>query len=60
VLCIDEQGQVTSARLLGDRPAWLRERLEHDLRTFRFTPVVEAGVAIPVCFARPIVIASEH
>jgi len=53
VLCIDERGAVSSVRLLADEPAWLRATLDHDLRTFRFTPY-PAGAA---CFVRQVAIA---
>jgi hypothetical protein len=52
VLCIDPAGAVTSVKLVQDVPAWLRESLVRDLRSFTFTPYT-GGAA---CFARQLAI----
>jgi hypothetical protein len=52
VLCIDPAGAVTSVKLMQDVPAWLRESLVRDLRSFTFTPY-SAGAA---CFVRQLAI----
>jgi Protein kinase domain len=52
VLCIDAAGTVTSVKLMQDVPAWLRESLVRDLRSFTFTPYT-GGAA---CFVRQLAI----
>jgi hypothetical protein len=59
ILCIDTRGQVTSAKLLRDLPAWLHDMLVRDLRTFQFSPYQVAGTASAACFVRQLAITTD-
>jgi hypothetical protein len=52
LVCIDDHGAVTSARIVGIVPSWVRDTVGGALRLFRFTPYVSRGAPRPACFTR--------
>jgi serine/threonine protein kinase len=50
-LCINAGGSVTSAKVLTKMPADLLSQVSSRLKSFKYQPYKEGGVAIPVCFA---------
>jgi hypothetical protein len=59
LVCIDDHGAVTSARIVGTMPDWVRDTVAGGLRSFRFTPYVSRGEARPACFTRRIAVADR-
>jgi hypothetical protein len=50
-ICIDASGKPTSVKVMSKTAADLAERLAKEMRSFRYTPYKQDGVAVPACFA---------
>ena len=60
IVCIDPVGLVSSVRILGTAPRWLRAAIEHSLRGFRFTTYRGPSGPVPACFARQLMIGARR
>jgi hypothetical protein len=50
-LCIDTAGKVSAVSMLVTLPSRVKQRLEEAFKSWRYTPYVQDGQAMPACFA---------